>query len=124
MYLDQDREQIYLFSHNNQFNVLDMNDGSVNSSYNLLKAGKDAILQYPLLEMEGDVLHAAWTTQKHGVYLYWDIHHMQSRDGGENWTTMTGIPLSLPITADQNGPTDRITLNDEYLAHTWLTMNI
>ena len=121
MYLDQDREQIYLFSHNNQFNVLDMNDGSVNSSYNLLKAGKDAILQYPLLEMEGDVLHAAWTTQKHGVYLYWDIHHMQSRDGGENWTTMTGVPLSLPITADQNGPTDRITLNDEYLAHTWLS---
>ncbi|HOZ46111.1 MAG TPA: hypothetical protein PLO37_10115 [Candidatus Hydrogenedentes bacterium] len=30
-------------------------------------------------------LHAAWTSQKHGEYLYGDIHHVLSPDNGETW---------------------------------------
>jgi Neuraminidase (sialidase) len=46
---------------------------------------------------------------------------MLSRDGGETWQKLDGMPLELPVVADQHGPTDRITLEDEYEVHTWLS---
>lgn len=121
MAYDRMRKQLYYFSANNMFFVIGL-DGEVRSSRQLLQAGKDAGLQYPLLNLDRNgTLHAAWTTQKHGVYLYWDIHYMLSRDGGETWEKMDGTPIALPAMADQNGPTDRITLDDEYEVHTWLS---
>jgi hypothetical protein len=66
-------------------------------------------------------LHAAWTTQKHGEYLYWDIHHMLSPDGGASWCNLDGQALPLPVTADDSGPALRITLDDEFACHTWLS---
>ena len=58
-------------------------DGEVRSSQRLLQAGPRAILQYPQLSLGRDgTLYAAWTTSCPEVYLYWDIHAMQSPDGG------------------------------------------
>jgi len=118
--LDRARRQLYYFAHNNTFHRLAL-DGTVLSSTNLLTAGKSAALQYPLLCLDaGGVLHAAWTSLKHGVYLYWDIHYLQSADGGVSWRNMRGAPVSLPVIADEGGPADRITLDDEFEVHTWL----
>jgi hypothetical protein len=120
MVIDDARRQLCYFAHNNTFHRIAL-DGTVLCSTNLLRAGQSAILQYPLLNLDSaGILHAAWTTQKHGVYLYWDIHYLQSPDGGATWRTMNGTPVSLPVIADEGGPADRITLDDEFEAHTWL----
>jgi hypothetical protein len=121
MVLDQTRQQLCYFAHNNTFHLIGM-DGMVRLSTNLLTAGKSAILQYPLLCLDtANTLHAAWTSQKHGVYLYWDIHYLQSPDGGTAWRTMSGQPVSPPVIADEGGPADRVTLDDEFNVHTWLS---
>ncbi len=121
MMLDRVRNQLYFFAHNNTFHVVSL-DGKVRSSRHLLRHGRHAVLQYPLLSLtRDDVLHAAWTTQKHGQYLYWDIHHLVSRDGGQSWSTMAGKPTTLPVVADDGGPAQRITLDDEFEVHTWLS---
>ena len=120
MTIDRKRGQIYYFAHNNTFHRIAL-DGSVKSTTTLLKPGKNAVLQYPLLYLDSEgTLHAAWTTQKKGVYLYWDIHYMKSGDGGVTWQSMDGSPIQLPATADDGGSTDRITLDDEFESHTWL----
>jgi hypothetical protein len=120
MAFDRARRQLYYFAHNQTFHRISL-DGTVLSSTNLLTAGKSAVLQYPLLYLDvGGILHAAWTSQKHGVYLYWDIHYLQSPDGGLTWRTMRGSPVALPVVADEGGPADRITLDDEFDFHTWL----
>jgi len=121
MVLDRSRQQLCYFAHNNTFHLVDL-DGHVRLSTNLLKAGASAVLQYPLLHLDAQhVLHAAWTSQKHGVYLYWDIHYLQSPDGGRQWRTMSGQTVQTPAIADEGGPTDRITLDDEFSVHTWLS---
>ncbi len=118
--LDRARRQLYYFAHNNTFHRIAL-DGTMLSSTNLLEAGKSAVLQYPLLYVAASgLLHAAWTSQKHNVYLYWDIHYMQSADGGLTWRTMRGSPLTLPVVADEGGPADRITLDNEFEVHSWL----
>ena len=121
MILDPVRRQIYYFAHNNSFHRIGF-DGVVRSSTNLLKAGQNAILQYPLLFLDrAGTLHTAWTTQKEGVYLYWDIHYLQSPDGGVTWRTMGGKAVVPPVIADEGGPAERVTLDDEFNSHTWLS---
>ncbi len=118
--IDLPRKQLYFFPHNNTFHRLDF-DGNVLSSITFMTNGKHAALQYPHLCLDASgTLHAAWTTVKHNVYLYWDIHYLRSPDGGITWKTMNGIPVTPPFAADDTGPTDRITLDDEYEVHTWL----
>jgi hypothetical protein len=121
MALDAPRDRLCFFSHNNTFHLLGL-DGRLLRSVPLLRPGPSALLQYPLLSLDRDgALHAAWTTQKHDVYLYWDIHHMLSPDGGDTWRNLDGAPLALPVTADQTGPATRITPDDEFDSHTWLS---
>jgi hypothetical protein len=121
MFLDPQRQQLYFFAHNNSFHVIGL-DGTVHRSLRLLRPGPNAVLQYPLLSLGRDgTLHAAWTTQKHGKYLYWDIHHMLSSDAGDRWYHLDGTPLTPPVIADQDGGALRITLEDEYDVHTWLS---
>jgi hypothetical protein len=114
-------ETLFYFAHNNTFHRVNL-DGAVESSVNLLKGGPHAILQYPLLSLdEKGGLFAAWTTQAHGKYLYWDIHWMRSPDKGRSWRRLDGTVLEPPIVADDDGPTDRVTLDDEFEVHTWLS---
>ena len=117
---DASRKQLYYASQNHTFHTLGV-DGTVKSSTPLLAAGKNAGMQYPLLHLdESNVLHYAWTTSLPDKYLYWDIHSMHSPDGGATWKTMAGAPLTAPIVCDDTGPTDRISLDDEFEVHTWL----
>lgn len=121
MYLDRPRKQIYYFAHNNTFHIIGL-DGKVRKMIQLCQPGANAVLQYPLLCMALDgTLHAAWTTQKHGKYLYWDIHHMLSPDAGASWLNLDGSALSPPVKADDSGPAMRITLDDEFEFHSWLS---
>lgn len=121
MLLDPQRDQLFFFSHNNTFHRL-RGDGKVTASLELLRPGRNAILQYPLLSLdEAGRLHAAWTTQKHNEYLYWDIHHMVSRDAGMKWQNLDKQSLQLPVVADDTGKAMRITRDDEFTSHTWLS---
>lgn len=57
MILDARRKQLAYFAHNNTFHLVGL-DGVVRSSTNLLKEGKQAALQYPLLSPgEDGTLH-------------------------------------------------------------------
>ncbi|MBI5759681.1 MAG: hypothetical protein HZA46_14275 [Planctomycetales bacterium] len=121
MALDEPRQQVCYFSHSGTFHRVGF-DGVERSSVTLLKRGLNAVQQYPQLQFTPDgTLHAAWTTEKIGGYLYWDIHYMQSPDGGGAWRTMGGQPITAPVIADDGGPADRITLDDEFDVHTWLS---
>lgn len=121
MMLDQRKGRLFFFAHNNSFQRLKF-DGTVEYRTDLLKAGQHAVLQYPLLALsDSGHLHAAWTTQKSGVYLYWDIHHMMSFDQGNGWQDFVGRPIQIPVVADDTGPTDRISGADEFDSHTWLS---
>jgi hypothetical protein len=121
MMLDRQHERLFFFAHNNSFQRIKL-DGTVEYRTDLLRAGENAVLQYPLLALsDTGQLHAGWTTQKHGVYLYWDIHHMVSRDQGNTWKDLKGRPIRIPVVADDQGATDRISADDEFDAHTWLS---
>ena len=121
MVLDETQRRLFFFSHNNSFHRIKF-DGTVEHRADLLKAGEHAILQYPHLALaaNGD-LHAGWTTQKHRVYLYWDIHHMLSRDRGESWVDLAHTPIEIPTAADNSGATNQISSADEAESHTWLS---
>lgn len=119
--IDELRKQLYYFSHNGYFNIIGL-DGQVKKTITLITEGISSYLQYPELYLDrstGD-LYAAWTTQKKDRYLYWDIHFMKSKDGGINWQKLDGTSLVLPIIPDEGGPTDRITLDNEFDVHTYL----
>jgi len=123
--IDVPRGMLYFFSHNNTFHRLLLN-GSLVDSRQLIAPGPHAILQYPHLSLNPHgQLHIAWTTVKHGEYLYWDIHHAFSDDGGESFSSWLpdeggSRKLNLPIIADDTGDALRMTLDDEFDVHTWL----
>ncbi len=120
MEIDAARGQIYYFAIDNRFRVVGL-DGQLRSTIKLTKSGQNGIIQYPHLYLdEKGILYAAWTTQKHGVYLYWDIHIMKSHDGGETWKTLKGESVEIPVVADDGGIADQISIDDEFEVHTWL----
>lgn len=122
--LDEPRGLLHVCSHNGTFHRV-RTDGTLVDSRTILRGGDHAILQYPHLSLdEAGRIHLAWTTQKHGAYLYWDIHHMLSDDGGETFRSLAGPPLPLPVVADDTGPTTRLTLDDEFDVHTWLASGL
>ena len=120
MIIDEGRKQLYYFAYNGTFNVIGLN-GEIKSHYQFTTPGTSAYQVYPYLYLDANNnVYAAWTNQKFGVYMYWDIHFVLSRDGGLTWQKPDGTVLSLPIVSDETGPTDRITLDDEFDVHTWL----
>src|SRR5439155_1543861 len=50
-----------------------------------------------------------------------DGHAMRSPDGGATWQTQAVAALKPPIVADDTGPADRISLDDEFEVHSWLS---
>ena len=117
---DPTRRQLYYCAQNHTFHII-APDGAVRKSYPILRQGRHAMMQYPSLVMDGDTLHLAWTSSLPDKYLYWDIHSARSRDGGITWQKMDGTPLTLPILADDTGPADRVSLDDEFEVHSWLS---
>jgi hypothetical protein len=121
MMLDARRRQLYYLAHNQEFRVVGL-DGEIRRSTTLFKPGPHAGLQYPHLALAADgTLFVAWTTNTPDRYLYWDIHAMRSPDGGATWQTLTGKALEPPVVADDTGPADRISLDDEFEVHSWLS---
>ncbi len=118
---DLTREQLYFFAHNNTFHTLGL-DGTVRGKETILRQGENAALQYPHLTLaKNGALYAAWTSSVYDKYLYWDIHAMRSLDAGRTWQMLDGKPLELPILADDTGPADRISGDDQFEFHTWLS---
>ncbi len=126
MMLDEPRGRLYWISHNRTFCRLDL-AGRVQIAGQLFKPdSRHAVIGYPHLCLDAEgTLHAAWTTvmvpaPRPVKPIYWDIHYMRSSDGGTTWSTMAGAPVAVPVAADNSGPTDRITLDDEYGVSNWL----
>ena len=125
MILDRDREEIAFFS-GAAFFVFGL-DGRVRVSRQLVDPGSNAFLQYPHVNLDGSgALHAAWTTQMFTPtgFVYWDIHHMLSSDGGTSWQNLGGealVPPATSVVADDTGAVRRITLDDEFDSNTWLS---
>jgi hypothetical protein len=133
MHLDEARDRIYYVANNLvpvdpeiqdstvRFFALDL-DGQLLDSYQLTTPGKSADAHYPLLALaENGDLYAAWTTVRLGESSYWSIHFMRSRNGGRRWERADGTPLTIPVVADESGPTDRINLDDELAPSSWLS---
>ena len=121
MNLDEARGRLYYFAWGRSLFVLDL-EGGLLERQELTVDGADAGPQYPLSFLDpSGVLHAAWTSLRHGVYMYWDIRYMASDDGARSWRRMDGTPLQVPLPADEGGASDRITLDDEFEVHTWLS---
>ena len=121
MAYDSARERLYYFAWGRTFYRIAL-DGKVRRIRDLCANGDNAGPQYPLLHLDRNgVLHAAWTTLKHGEYMYWDIHYMNSPDGGDTWRKLDDTPLAIPQPTDDTGDTDRLTLDDEFEFHTWLS---
>jgi hypothetical protein len=122
--LDEPRQQLYWFAHNNTFFTVGM-DGKVRSKVELLKAGPHAYLQYPHLTLDSaGQLFAAWTTSKvvaNNESIYHDVHAMKSPDGGKTWQALDGKPIELPAVADDAGPATLISRTDEFDVNTWLS---
>ena len=118
--LDADREQFYFFSNNNTFHVLGL-DGQIKHSLTLTRGGQFGGIQYPHLYLAPDgMLHAPITTEKTGRYCYRSVQHLQSPDGGQTWQRMDSTTLAPAVVCDDSGPTQRISLDDEFEAHSWL----
>jgi hypothetical protein len=122
--LDEPRQQLYWFAHNNTFFTVGIG-GTVRSKVELLKAGPHAYLQYPHLTLDGTgQLFAGWTTSKvvaNNESVYHDVHAMKSPDGGKSWQALDGKPIELPAIADDAGPATLISRTDEFDVHTWLS---
>lgn len=121
MAVDEARNRLYYMAHNGRFFRLDL-DGNLLYDRRILVDGPNAALQYPSLCTDnGGRLFLAWTTVKHHEYLYWDIHAMKSEDQGQSWRTLAGNTIDIPSVSDDTGTTTRISLNDEFTSHTWLS---
>ena len=119
MMYDAARARLYYSGWGQSFYALDL-EGNVLQTTTLTVGGDNAGPQYPLFSLAADgVLHMAWTTLKHKEYLYWDIHHAASPDGGATWQNMNGAKITPPVKVDDSGPSDRISLDDEFPVHTW-----
>ncbi len=119
--LDANRQQLYYMANNHEFRVVDF-AGELRRSTTLFAAGPHAKMEYPHLALAANgTLVTAWTTSAPDRYLYWDIHAMRSPDGGETWQTLAGAALAPPVVADDTGKADRISLDDEFEVHSWLS---
>jgi len=120
---DQPRQQFYALVYSgaggvvNYFWRVNMNGHVIGSRQQLTTGGSNALGgTYPCLSLRDGILHYGWTTDSITARPnanYYDMHYAQSPDGGASWRKMNRTPLSLPIVADDTGPTDLISLPDE-----------
>ena len=122
MAYDSERLRLYYSAWGLTFYSIGL-DGTIIQKLNQFKSGKNASAQYPIFCLGQDgTLHMAYTTVKHGEYMYWSDHYLKSPDGGESWTKMDGTPITgFPVVVDDGGPTDMISYEEEFESHTWLS---
>src|SRR5215510_5842782 len=123
MEIDEARGQLYFFSQTNKFFRVRLSDLAILAEYQLTQNGTNANMHYPHLYLDDyGHLYVAWTTARINPALngqcgntnpYWSIHFIRSLDGGVTWSKPNGQPLALPIVADNTGPTDEITPDEE-----------
>jgi len=124
MAYDPTRKQFYIAVQYGQLLVVNPDGKLLRRGMGFGKTGPHAGTQYPHLAVSTDgVLHLAMTTvgrNKEGKAIYWDIHYMNSPDGGLTWRKLDGTILPDKPVPDDTGPTDRISLDDEFHINTWL----
>ncbi len=124
MTYDPARDQFYIGTQYGKILTVGT-DGSLRSNTQVVKfEGPNAYMQYPQLKMDAaGNLHYGWTTSMKDVYGYWDIHHLQSPDGGSTWQNIDGTAIDISgggVIPDNTGPATMVSLADEYTANTWL----
>jgi len=124
MVYDRTRKQFYIAAQYGQLLTVSSDGELLRRGRGFGRTGPHAGTQYPHLAVSPDgVLHLAMTTvgrNKDGKSIYWDIHYMNSPDGGLSWRKLGGAILPDAPVPDDTGPTDRISLNDEFEVNTWL----
>ena len=124
MAYDPTRKQFYLAAQFGQLLVVSPEGKLVRRGMGFGNRGPHAGTQYPHLMVTADgVLHHAMTTagpDNKGKDIYWDIHYMNSPDGGLTWRKLDGTFLPDEPVPDDTGPTDRISLDDEFQVQSWL----
>lgn len=140
MEIDEARGQLYYFSNSNKFFRIRLSDLAILAQYQLTRNGTNANMHYPHLYLDDyGHLYLAWTTARINPKLkdscgneanYRSIHFMRSLDGGRSWYKPNGTLLypirgpfrvPFPIVADDTGPTDRISEDDELCDDNWLS---
>ena len=92
------------------------------SSRSLTRGGPNGYIQYPHIFADGLDVYAAWTNQAAAApYWYRGIHAIRSRDGGASWTNLADQAVSLPVIADDTGPSTMVSLPSEINTSTWLS---
>ncbi len=124
MAYDPTRQQFYIAAQFGQLLTVSPEGKLLRRTMGFTQRGPNAVTQYPHLVVSPDgVLHLAMTTvgtSKTGRDIYWDIHYMGSPDGGLTWRRMDGALLPEAPVPDDTGPTDRISLDDEFEVNSWL----
>jgi hypothetical protein len=124
MAYDSTRKQFYLAAQYGQLLVISREGKLLRRGMGFGQRGPHASTQYPHLMVSPDgVLHHAMTTtarNEQGRDIYWDIHYMNSPDGGRTWRKLDGTRLPDAPVPDDTGPTDRISLDDEFEVNSWL----
>ncbi len=115
--------KLFVFNHYGRLFIINATDGNLIRRRRIVEIeGANATTQYPHTFLDqGGTLHHAWTTQKKGEYLYWDIHYIRSPDDGQTWYRADGTLLSTSIGPDDTGRSTQIILQDEFEYHTWLS---
>jgi dienelactone hydrolase len=124
MAYDATRQQFYIAAQFGQLLTVSPAGKLLRRQAAFRPSGLHAATQYPHLVVSPDgVLHLAMTTvgpNQRGRDIYWDIHYMNSPDGGLTWHRMDGALLPEAPVPDDTGPTDRISLDDEFEVNSWL----
>ncbi|HUD20013.1 MAG TPA: dockerin type I domain-containing protein [Patescibacteria group bacterium] len=121
MILDESRHQIYYAKHNPMFMFTIGLDGTVKRK-TLINTDGVAFANYPQFTMdEHNNLYLAWVTNKGSNANYRSIHVIKSLDGGVTWRKLDGTTLTLPVVADETGPTDMLIFHSELTGSSWLS---
>lgn len=124
MVYDPTQRQFYIAAQYGQLLTISPEGKLLRRGMGFRTRGPHAGTQYPHLMVSPDgVLHHAMTTvgrKDTGRKGYWDIHYMNSPDGGKTWRKLDGTPLPNKPVPDDTGPTDRISLDDEFQVESWL----
>ena len=96
-------------------------EGQVMSQQTLTFERDGRGLHYPYIAMIGGDIYVAWTSWLAADDRYDSINAVRSSDGGDSWTRLDGSPLATPIDSTADGPADRIVLEDELGASSWLS---